>query len=132
MPGPTSSASRTASTTATCQLGADDIGRAGRSPSHVPYPGAYVKTHRSTNSSTDDEARTDHSADHDRFGSHNIVEAAYMASSDTAADIMASEDKQMVLKEGLAACSEYTRADMITPTSVTQASSKTKASATNK
>ena len=54
-----------------------------------------------------------------------------MASSDTAADIMASEDKQMVLKEGLAACSEYTRADMITLTSVTQASSRRRRLSTN-
>ena len=47
-----------------------------------------------------------------------------MASSDTAADVLASEDKQLVLKEGLAACSEYTRADMIKLTSITEASSR--------
>ena len=54
-----------------------------------------------------------------------------MASSDTAAQVLASEDKQMVLKEGLAACSEYTRADMITLTSVTQASSRRRRLSTN-
>ena len=54
-----------------------------------------------------------------------------MASSDTPTQIMASEDKQMVLKEGLAACSEYTRADMITLTNVTQASSRRRRLSTN-
>ena len=53
-----------------------------------------------------------------------------MASSDTAADIMASEDKQMVLK-GLAARSEYTRADMIKLTSDSSVVAKTKAVTNN-
>ena len=60
-----------------------------------------------------------------------ISSSVAMASSDTPTQIMASEDKQMVLKEGLAACSEYTRADMITLTNVTQASSRRRRLSTN-
>ena len=80
-------------------------------PSDVPIPAPTTK-HAPTIAPTTTELALE------------ISSSVAMASSDTAADVLASEDKQLVLKEGLAACSEYTRADMIKLTSITEASSR--------
>ena len=47
-----------------------------------------------------------------------------MASSDSAAAVWASDDKKQVLREGLAAGSQYTRADMVELTAVTAVASR--------
>ena len=80
-------------------------------PSDVPIPAPTTKHAPTIAPTTTDLAL-------------EISSSVAMASSDTAADVLASEDKQLVLKEGLAACSEYTRADMIKLTSITEASSR--------